>query len=129
MPTDTVIRPRFRKGSLVAARLAGCNWDIDDVGIVLDVSTPPNGECSALIITQRGVILSMLEQQAAVVFRSLAGQSDSIFVLTYEVLSNWQVEEDFEAGLFDEAHAKATSMLQAQRLVHRMGSTKSIVGT
>jgi hypothetical protein len=120
-------RPMFSKGALVAARLAGSNWDFDDVAIVLDVRSE-GGDFWTTFITERGEVVSMTEVHARAVFDHLQQRDESIFVLTYEMLSKWQVEEDHESGYFSAGFERARALLAGRRLVRRMAVTKSVVG-
>ena len=113
------------KGSLVAARLPGHSWNVTDVAIVLHVGVGAGGR-EFILVTERGVILTLAEPHARLMFEDLGDGDDSIFVLTYDMLSVWQVEEDHDAGFFDMGFAKARSLLASRRLMHRMMSTRAI---
>ena len=129
MGTMTKHMPKFSKGALVAARLAGSSWDFDDVGIVLDVIAKAEpGDFWTTFITERGEVVSMNEVQASAVFDLLEERDDSMFVLTYEVLSKWQVEEDHESGRFEAGFGKARALLAGRRLVRRMVATRTMPG-
>ena len=129
MDTVTERLPKFSKGALVAARLAGSSWDFDDVAIVLDVAAKVEpGDFWTTFITERGEVVSMNEVQASAIFDHLHERDDSIFVLTYEVLSKWQVEEDHEFGRFNAGFGKARALLAGRRLVHRMAATRTMPG-
>jgi len=117
----------FEKAALVAARFGGHNWEVEDVGIVLDVRDTRDGERHLTVITQRGVIVSMKESQAGYVFHLLGDKADAMFVRMYLMMSHWQIEEDHDAGQFEEAFKKARSMLAAENTI-RMVSLKSAFG-
>lgn len=118
---------RFEKGELVAARFAGHNWEVEDVGVVLDTRRSESGESHVTVITQRGVIISMREGQAAVVFHLLGEKADDMFVKMYAFMSHWQAEEDHDAGHFAEAFRKARSMLDTASAIQRASLTSTFV--
>lgn len=118
---------RFDKGDLVAARFAGHNWEVEDVGVVLDTRRSESGESHVTVITQRGVIVSMREGQAGLVFHLLGEKADDMFVQMYGFMSHWQAEEDHEAGHFAEAFKKARSMLDTASAIRRASLTSTFL--
>lgn len=126
MASSTQTRPTFSKGTLVAARLAGSNWDFEDVAVVLDVRQNERGEFWTSFVTERGELIAMNEFQARAVFDILPERDESIFVLTYTMMSKWQVEDDHEAGRFAAGFARARASLAGRSLVRRMAVTNSV---
>lgn len=118
---------RFEKGDLVAARFAGHNWEVEDVGVVLDARRSESGETHVTVMTQRGVLVSMREVQAELVFHLLGQKADEMFVQMYGFMSVWQAEEDHEAGLFQAAFKKARTMLDTESVIRRASLTSTFV--
>lgn len=108
---------RLGKGSLVAARFAGGNWDVDDVGVVLDTREAGGGAWHVTLITHRGVLISMGQHEADLMFRALPDNADGMFLRMYALMSRWQAEEDHESGLFTDAYAKARALVVAESAI------------
>lgn len=118
----------FQKGDLVAARFAGCNWNVEDVGVVLDARDAESGDPHITVVTERGVLVSMRQSQALFVFHSLGEKADSMFVQMYALMSHWQAEEDHEGGHFNGAYLKARALLDAESTIRRASLKRTSVG-
>lgn len=108
------------------ARLAGSNWDFEDVAVVLDVRANEQGQFWTSFITERGELITMNEFQASVVFDLLPERDESIFVLTYTMMSKYQVDEDHEAGRFETSFARAKASMEGRRVLRRLSATKTL---
>lgn len=127
MGSSTQARPTFSKGALVVARLAGRSWDFEDVAVVLDVSANEEGEFWTSFVTERGELITMNEFQARAVFDLLPHRDESIFVLTYAMMSKYQVDEDHEAGRFEASFARARASLAGRSVLRRLSATKTLI--
>jgi hypothetical protein len=121
-------RDGFEKGSLVAARFAGCNWQVEDVGVVLDARDAESGDPHITVVTERGVLVSMRQSKALFIFHVLGERADSMFVQMYALMSHWQAEEDHEAGHFNDAYMKARALLEAESTIRRASLKSTFVG-
>ncbi len=117
----------FEKGTLVAARFAGADWNVEDVGVVLDCRDGGSGDPHVTVVTQRGVLVSMSVSKAAFVFHVLSEKADSMFLKMYALMSSWQAEEDHENGLFDEAYLKARALLDAESTIRKAALKSTFV--
>ena len=118
----------FEKGTLVAARFEGCNWNVEDVGVVLDARDAESGDPHVTVVTQRGVLVSMRQSKAVFIFHVLSEKADSMFVKMYALMSHWQAEEDHENGHFNDAYMKARAMLDAESTIWRASLKSTFFG-
>lgn len=118
----------FEKGTLVAARFEGCNWNVEDVGVVLDARDALSGDPHITVVTERGVLVSMRQSKAIFIFHVLGEKADSMFVQMYALMSHWQAEEDHESGHFNDAYMKARALLNAESTIRRASLKSTFVG-
>jgi hypothetical protein len=121
-----MVQNGFLKGMLVAAGFDGPTFSVNETGVVLAVQ---RGEvhgrsvCYVTVLTEQGALVTMSETQTAKIWDALE-VTECQEVLDYEVLSSWQVEMDFEDGLFADCFRVARGALAALTLVKRMKMTR-----
>jgi hypothetical protein len=128
MEQGTKTKVVFEKGTLVAARFEGCNWNVEDVGVVLDARDGGGGDPHVTVVTQRGVLVTMRQSKAVFIFHLLNEKADSMFVQMYALMSHWQAEEDHENGLFNDAYLKARALLSTESTIRRASLKSTFVG-
>lgn len=111
-----------RKGDLVMARLDGPRWWASSVGLVLHCSEGSSASAATITaVLESGVHVSLGAAAFDHWFMTFPCRDESMFVMCYGLASQWQVEEDFHAGRFEEAFVKARQSASAVMAARRSG--------
>lgn len=96
------------KGTLVVARTLSRTCLPGEIGVVLDVR-PVQGGAYITLVFERGGFAALPIDEAEADLAQLPDRDTSVELLTYDPLSVWQVEDDYDSGLFVEAFALGRS--------------------